>query len=98
MAHERTRRARWRTAVYKAPHMTNATRLLLIRLADDMHPDGFVSIPRSTLADSLGVHPSRITERIHAAEKAGWLSTRTPGRPGATAEYAATFPTDWNGS
>jgi hypothetical protein len=96
------RRARWRAAVYRAPTihkaygLNNAVRVLLLRLADDMKPDGTVSVPRSILAADLGVAHTRITERTRAAVERGWLVTVSHGRPGRTAVYQATFPDDWN--
>jgi len=79
----------WCRAVIKHSTLTNATKLLLVVLVDDMKLDGRVSVPRSELAKKLGVHPSRITERIKEAVDARVLDVVQRGRPGVTAEYQA---------
>jgi hypothetical protein len=72
--------------------MTNGCRVLLLRLADSMNPNGVVSIPRSQLADEFGVAPARITENITLAKKLGFLGTVRRGRPGVTAVYQGQIP------
>lgn len=84
---------RFRQAVYAdRAGMTNGCRLLLLRLSDDMDAKGYVSVPRSALADHLGVAPARITEWIKAATSLGFLDRVRRGRPGVTAVYAAKVP------
>jgi DNA-binding Lrp family transcriptional regulator len=83
---------RWRQTVYRDPRISNATRVLLLLLADNLRSDGRASVPRSRLASALGVHPSRVTERTREAVTAGLLKVLTPGSPGTTAVYAVTIP------
>ena len=79
---------RFRMGVYaKRPEMTNGCRVLLLRLSDGMDSKCIVSVPRSTLADELGVAPARITEWIAQAKALGFLSSVRRGRPGVTAVY-----------
>lgn len=88
-----SRRARFKAAVYEGREgMNNATRVVLLRLSDDMTTAGIVSVPRSKLAADLGVHPSRISEAVARARKLGFLDTVRRGRPGVTAVYQALVP------
>lgn len=82
----------WYQAIIAHPTLTNATKLLLVVLVDDMDPWGRVSVPRSVLAKKLAVHPTRITERVKEATDAKVLHTVVKGRPGTTAEYQAVLP------
>lgn len=84
---------KWRKAVYETrDDMTNGCRVLLLRLSDDMDANRVVSVPRSTLAEDLGVAPARITEGIKKARGMGFLDIVQRGRPGITATYKGTFP------
>lgn len=84
---------KWRKAVYaEREGMTNGCRVLLLRLSDDMDASRIVSIPRSVLADDLGVAPARITEGIKKARALGFLDIVQRGRPGITATYKGTIP------
>ncbi len=79
---------RFRAAVYpRREGLTDGCRVLLLRLSDRMDAKAIVSIPRSKLADELGVAPARITEWIRQAKDLGALSTVRRGRPGVTAVY-----------
>jgi hypothetical protein len=89
----RDRRPRFRAAVYAGRSgMTDGCRVLLLRLADDMDADGYVSIPRTKLAAQLGVAPARISERVKLARSLGFLDIAEPPRPRVTAVYQATIP------
>lgn len=85
----RSVRAQWRDRVIQSKRIDNATRVLLLVMYDDMNERGYVSVPRSRLAERLQVHPSRITERIKRAKEARLLDSIVVGRPGMTAVYAA---------
>jgi hypothetical protein len=82
-------RARWRAEVLRSTAITDATRVLLLVLADRMRANGTVSVPRAELAKILGRSPQRITDRILAAKKAGLLDTVGGGYRGRTAVYVA---------
>jgi len=84
--------ANWRRELLANTAVSNATKVLLLVLCDDMDRRGYVSVPRSTLARRLGVAPARITERVREAHKVGLLFTVEQGRPGRTATYVATNP------
>lgn len=51
-----------------------------------------VSVPRQKLAEMLGVHPSRVSERMADAKKLGLLDTVRRGRPSVTAVYQGLMP------
>ncbi len=72
--------------------LTNGCRLLLLRISDDMSETCIVSVPRSVLADHLGVAPARITEWIRTATVFGLLDSVRRGRPGVTAVYQGLVP------
>jgi hypothetical protein len=72
--------------------MTDGCRVLLLRLLDDMNGRGIVSVPRSKLADELGVAPARISERVALARSLGFLDLVRRARPRVTAVYQATIP------
>ncbi|MFF0268659.1 hypothetical protein [Kribbella sp. NPDC004536] len=82
----------------KRPGMTDGCRVLLLRLLDDMGPDGIVSIPRSKLAAELGVAPPRISERVKLARALGFLDIVRRARPKVTAVYQATIPSPARGT
>ena len=98
-------RARWKRAVYArhpgftlpdgtgvAP-LSDATRVLLLRLLEDMDSGGYVSVPRSRLAEEFGVPPARITERVKLARQHGFLYPVRAARLGRScAVYQAVFP------
>lgn len=84
-----TFRDTWRAKVLRDRRINNATRCILIVLCDHMDGDGQVSVPRSRLAQILGLQPTRITEGLAAAHAAGLLATLIKGKPGTTARYVA---------
>lgn len=84
------RRAGWQRSVFEHPHATSGTKVvLLLLLASGMKPNGVVSVPRSQLAQTLGVSPARITEAVNAAVEMGLLSRVASGHPGRTAVLQA---------
>jgi hypothetical protein len=89
----------WRAAVFtyrgsvKGVRMTDACRVLLLKMAEHMDGNGIVSVPRTKLAEELGdVAVARITERIKLARTLGFLDPVRRGRPGVTAVYQAKMP------
>jgi hypothetical protein len=88
----------WRRAVKASRSINDATRVLLLHLADFMRADRKVSVPRSSIATALGRSERRITERITAAHAAGFLSTVTAGFRGQTATYEGIFPSAESGT
>jgi hypothetical protein len=85
-------RQRWLGEVYGSHLITDSTRVVLLRLCQNMDRRGYVSMPRSTLAAELNRHGARITERIKLAKEAGFLDVVTAGKPGITAVYRAMLP------
>jgi len=69
--------------------ISNACRVLMIALADEMTPDGVVCRSRSRLAETLGIDPRRVTERLTEAVDAGILRRVVKGKPGQLATYQA---------
>jgi hypothetical protein len=67
-------------------------RLMLTLMHGRMTAKGYVSIPRTELADILGVHPSQITRWTSEAVRAGLLERVGGGYHGRTAEYCAVIP------
>jgi hypothetical protein len=85
--HEREdRRPAFKRAVF-AGRMPDSVKVLLLRLLEDMNPKLVVSVPRSKLAEDLGVPLPRISERVKVAREKGYLSQVRRGRPGVTAVY-----------
>src|SRR5215213_6475214 len=86
--------ASWRQMVltFHGAGMTEAVRVLLLVMAEDMNQGRYVSVPRLRLAKTLAVDPRRITERVLIARELGLLDTVQNGRPGRTATYQGTFP------
>jgi hypothetical protein len=82
----------WRAAVLASPRITDATRVLLLLMADSMKPDQTVSVPRRVLAAQLGRHERRIDERVKQAIGAGFLESVAPGYRTHTAVYKCLFP------
>lgn len=88
----------WRRAVYGASKVNDATKLMLLFLADHMRADRKVSVPQTAIAEALGKSESRVKERVRWARKAGWLSRVSGGYRGHTAVYQGTFPSSESGS
>lgn len=86
----------WRRDVLasKAPQLTGSVKVLLLYLADHMHPDRKVSIPRAQIADDLGCHEQRIAERFKKAVDAEYLTNVIPGHKGTTAVYQGCWPSN----
>lgn len=82
----------WADAVVRDPRLTNATKILLLRLPDHMNRDRIFSVPRSQLAHMLGRSERRVQGRLKEAVEVGYLVSVRPGYRGHTAEYQGTFP------
>lgn len=80
------RRPAFKRAVF-AGRMPDSVKVLLLRLLEDMDHKLIVSVPRSKLAEGLGVPMPRISERTKVARELGYLSQVRRGRPGLTAVY-----------
>lgn len=57
----------WRREVFRARHITERTRVLLLALADDMGADLKVSVSRKALAKKLGISERRLADRFREA-------------------------------
>ena len=57
----------WRREVFRARHITERTRVLLLALADDMGADLKVSVSRKALAKKLGLSERRLGDRFREA-------------------------------
>lgn len=86
MSRYRDRRPDFKRAVYRGD-MPAGTKVLLLRLLDDMNHKLIVSVPRRRLAEDLNVDPSRISEATTKAKNLGYLDVVKRGRPGTTAVY-----------
>ena len=91
MSRERLRN-RWRREMLATHTITEGVKLLLLVMCDYMNADGYVSVPRSELARILGRHPSKVSDRVKAARRAGWLTIVSGGWRGHTAVYRASVP------
>jgi DNA-binding Lrp family transcriptional regulator len=80
------RRPAFKRAVF-AGRIPDSVKVLLLRLLEDMSPKLVVSVPRSKLAEDLGVPLPRISERVKVAREKGYLSQVRRGRQGVTAVY-----------
>lgn len=91
----RTVRESWVADVRRSTEIGDACRVLLLTMATEgMTEKGYASIPRAKLADLLGRHPQRVTDRIAEAVRVGFLvRVGGPAHEGKTATYAASFPT-----
>lgn len=85
-------RTTWRRLVLRTHAITDATRVVLLVLADEMRQDGYVSVPRKDIAARLGRSERRVQQRIADAREAGLLTVIRPGYRGHTAEYRAVLP------
>ncbi len=85
-------RERWTAEVLRSDRIGDSCRVLLLALAAHMTEAGSVSIPRDQMAAKLDRHPSRITERLTEAKRAGLLDQTGPGYRGRTATYVAVLP------
>jgi hypothetical protein len=85
----------WRRDVFasQSPEMTSAVKVLLLFLADHMSQDDHkVSLRREVIAKALGVHNSRVAERLAKAVKASYLTRVSSGYHGRQAVYQAQWP------
>ena len=85
---------RWTRAVLLHPDISDPCKVTLLTYALFMTESGYISVPRATIAEMLGKHPSRISEHVGAGVAAKLLD-RVPGRggwPGVTASYAVVLP------
>ena len=87
----------WRAAVFKHRRTPEATRVLLLYLADHVRHDETVSVPRITIARALGIEERRVTERVKSARDLGWLVTVTRGQKGLTAVHLIRYPSTGQG-
>ena len=74
------------------PQLTDPVRVYLLYLAEHMHADRKVSVPRKTIAKALGRSERRVTERVSAAHEAGFLHTVSAGYRGHVPVYQGIFP------
>jgi len=88
----------WRRVVLRSQSISNPVRVLLLYLADRMFADRKVSVPRTTIAQDLGVSERRVTARVSAARNAGFLDTVVRGQKHVTAVYQGLFPVDLRGT
>ena len=92
------RRDRWAGRVIKANNLHSSTRLFLATvLVQHMKPNGYVCVPRSTLARKFGATPRAISRHIQRAKEGGWLVVLAAGYHTHTAEYEARFPEEMKG-
>lgn len=84
-------RDRWRDqAVIPNTEIGDACKVLLLVMATKMTDRGYLAgVSREHLAETLGVHPRRIAERIDTAKRHELLVKVGGGYHGRTAEYVA---------
>jgi hypothetical protein len=86
-------RERWREEVITSTAITDATRVLLLVLMDDMDARGYVSVPRDALAKRLKRNERKVSARFEDAVSAQLLDRVVRGNRGRTAVYRAMLPT-----
>jgi hypothetical protein len=87
------RREQWLREVLRSARLHPQTKVVLVVLYKHMRADCKVSISRATVAGELGWrHVRRVTERVAAAHKAGFLVTVRPGSYGRTATWQGVIP------
>lgn len=84
--------SRWRREVYRNTAITDATRVLLLLLADEMDERGYVCIPRDVLAKRLNRNERKVSARFEDAVNARLLDRVVRGNRGVTAVYRAMVP------
>jgi hypothetical protein len=85
----RSVRERWREQVISSSRIHDATRVLLLVLADDMREDGYVTVPREVLARRLDRTERKVSARLAEAVDARLLDRVVRGQKGRTAVYRA---------
>lgn len=92
------RRDRWAGRVVKAGNLHSSTRLFLATvLVRHMKPNGYVCVPRATLARKFGATPRAVSRHIQRAKEGGWLVVLAAGYHTHAAEYEARFPEEMKG-
>jgi hypothetical protein len=87
-----TYRERWVDEVFRTPLITDAVRVALLALAQDMDDEGIVSARRDVLAGRLGRSDRRIGDRLKFAIESGYLERVSRGQKNGTGRYQATIP------
>lgn len=85
-------RERWRREVFASTAITDATRVLLLLLLDDMDERGYVAVPRHVLAKRLNRNERKVSARFEDAVNARLLDRVVRGNKGVTAVYRAMVP------
>ncbi|MGY1829003.1 hypothetical protein ACI8AA_01095 [Geodermatophilus sp. SYSU D01180] len=85
-------REKWYAEVLRTRLVGDACRVLLLHMAHEMTERGLVKIPRDKLAEALGVHPKRITDRVTEATRAKLLIRVAGGYNGQVVTYQAQMP------
>jgi hypothetical protein len=78
--------------VFRTPLITDAVRVALLALAQDMDDDGIVSARRDALAERLGRSDRRIGDRLKFAIESGYLARVSRGQKNGAGKYRATIP------
>ena len=86
-------RDQWRKVIFHTDALTLAERMVCLALAEHMASGGVVKVNRQVIADMLGWDTKqRVTDRLGAAVKAGYLSKIDGGSNGVPARYQAMIP------
>lgn len=85
-------RDQWVREVFRNPGITDATRVMLLSLAQDMDEDGRVEVSRDEIAVRLNRHPRKITDRYNAGQAAGFLAKAGGGNRSGSNVFQATMP------
>ncbi len=88
----RRNREDWRKAVLTSRRIPDSTRVLLLVMADHMHDNRQVSVPRKKLAEQIGRSERVVSTRVRTAIDAGLLTVVVHGYRGRTAVYQGLFP------
>lgn len=79
----------WRRSALRSVTLTDAAKVLVAVMADNVKIDGTVSVPRSSLADRCACSDRQISERLKQLVEVRFLDRVSAGKRGHTAVYRA---------
>jgi hypothetical protein len=87
------RLVKWAKEVERTPLLQNTTKVLLLGLyIDGIDAEWKISIPRTVMAERMGVSTRQVERRIADAVRVGFLRQEIHGWEGTTAVYMASAP------
>lgn len=81
----------WVDAIESTSDLPPWVKRVLLAYADKMNATRVTSVPRSKIAETLGIAERNVTKALTIAKRRGWLIVLSPGERGLTAVYQGTF-------